>query len=181
MRKIVAAINTTLDAVCDHTVGIPDEEVHDHYRGLITDADAILFGRITFELMKYWQTLVAEPSGERSMDDFARAIDKIPKIVFSHSLSDPEWDSARVSQQSLRELVAELKQKPGKDILIGSRSLIVQLTNLDLVDELQLCLHPVIAGKGLPLFGEIAGMKMLKLMKTKIFNSGVILLYYERG
>lgn len=82
MTKIIAAINMTIDGIFDHTAGIPDEEIHEHYTELMRNADAILYGRITFELMKFWQTLLENPSGEKSMDNFAVAIDKVPKIVF---------------------------------------------------------------------------------------------------
>jgi dihydrofolate reductase len=185
MGKIVAAINLTLDGFCDHTVILPDEEIHQHYTDLLSDADAILYGRITYELMQYWQTLIRNPSGEKLMDDFAKAIDKIPKIVFSHKLksSDPmivDWESAKLSNQPIEDIVLELKQKPGRDILVGSRSLIVSLTNLNLIDEYQLCVHPVIVGKGLPLFDKINDRTVLKLLKTKIFNSGAVILYYTR-
>jgi dihydrofolate reductase len=179
MRKIIAAINTTIDGFCDHTAGLPDEEIHQHYTDLLSNADAILYGRITYQLMQYWQTLVKEPSGKRSMDDFAVAIDKIPKVVFSHTLKDTGWESARLSDQSLEETVTELRQQPGRDILIGSRSLIVELTNLHLIDEYQLCVHPVLVGKGLPLFEKINDRTIFKLLKTKVFGSGAIILYYE--
>src|SRR5258705_4582669 len=155
MRKVIAGINMTLDGFCDHTAGIPDEEIHHHYADLLNNAGVILYGRITYQLMQFWQTLVKNPSGEKSMDDFAVAIDKIPKIVFSHTLKNTEWDSAKLSNQTIEEEVLELKQPRNggsKDILIGSRSLIIQLMKLNFIDELQLCVHPIIAGKGLPLF-----------------------------
>jgi dihydrofolate reductase len=180
MRKIVAAINLTLDGFCDHTGFQPDEEIHQHYTELLNNADTILYGRITYQLMQYWQPLVRTPSGEKSMDDFALAIDKIHKIVFSHTLKDPDWHSAKLADQPIEEVVADLKQKPGRDILVGSRSLIVSLTNLNLIDEYELCVHPVVAGKGLPLFEKINDRKIFKLLKTKVFNSGAILLYYKR-
>jgi dihydrofolate reductase len=129
--------------------------------------------------MQFWQTLIKNPSGEKAMDDFAIAIDKIPKIVFSHTLKNTEWDSAKLSDQSIDEEVSELKQQSGKDIFVGSRSLIIQLMNLDLLDEFQICIHPVIEGKGLPLFDKIKGRTILKLAKTKTFGSGAIVLYYE--
>src|SRR5687768_17576144 len=116
MSKIVAAINLTLDGFCDHTVLLPDEEIHQHYTELLTDADSILYGRITYQLMQYWQSLLKNPSGEKSMDNFAIAIDKIPKIVFSNKLKNPGWESAKVSNQPIQEMVLELKQKPGKDV-----------------------------------------------------------------
>ena len=179
MRKLVAAINMTLDGVCDHTAGIPDEEIHQHYTDLLSNADAILYGRITYQLMQYWQPMIKYPSGEKSMDDFAIAIDKLPKIVFSRTLKNTEWDSASLSNKSLEEKVTELKQQPGTDILVGSRSLIIQLIKLNLVDEFQLCVYPVVAGSGLPLFENMNDRTLFKLVKTKSFNSGAITLYYE--
>jgi dihydrofolate reductase len=162
MRKLIAAINMTLDGFCDHTAIIPDEEIHQHYADLLTNAGAILYGRITYQLMQYWQTLIKNPSGEKTMDDFAMAIDKVPKIVFSHTLknADPKvigWDSAKLSNKSLEEEVLELKQSRNgdKDIFVGSRSLIIQLMKLNLIDEYQFCVHPVVAGSGLPLFENI--------------------------
>ncbi|HEY5824008.1 MAG TPA: dihydrofolate reductase family protein, partial [Cyclobacteriaceae bacterium] len=165
MRKVIAAMNMTIDGVCDHTAGIADEETHQHYTELLGDAGVILYGRITYQLMQYWQKLIINPSGEKSMDDFAIAIDKIPKIVFSNSLKNPEWDSAKISHRSIEGEVLELKQQSGKDILVGSRSLIIQLMNLNLIDEYQLCVHPVVAGKGLPLFENINDRTVLKLIK----------------
>jgi dihydrofolate reductase len=179
MRKIIAGINMTIDGYCDHTGFMPDEEIHQHYAEQLRSADAILFGRITYELMQYWQTLINNPSGEKEMDDFAAAIDKIPKIVFSHKLKDTGWDSAKLSTHSLEELVTELKQQSGRNILIGSRSLIIQLMNLNLIDEYQLCIHPVVAGSGLTLFENINDRTIFKLIKTKTFSGGAVLLYYE--
>jgi len=169
----------TLDGFCDHTVIIPDEEVHQHYADLLDNADVILYGSTTFQLMKYWQMLVKNPSGEKSMDDFALAIEKIPKIVFSHNLKNTEWDSAKLANQPIEDIVKELKQQSDKDILVGSRSLIIQLMNLNLIDEYQLCVHPVVAGSGLQLFENINHKTILKLIKTKTFSGGAIVLYYE--
>ena len=179
MRKIIAAINMTLDGFCDHTAGLPDEEIHQHYADLLDNADVVLYGRITYQLMQYWQTLIKNPSGEKSMDDFAMAIDKIQKIVFSHTLRNTGWDSAKLSNQLIEEEVLELKQQSGKDIFVGSRSLIIQLMKLNLIDEYQLMVHPVIAGSGLPLFENINNRTILKLIKTKRFSGGAVTLYYE--
>lgn len=168
----------TIDGFCDHTAGIPDEALHNHYANLLSTADAIFYGRTTYQLMQYWQTLLQNPSGEKSMDDFARAIDKVPKIVFSHTLTNTQWDSATLASQSLEQTVKALKRQSGKDIFIGSRSLIIQLSNLNLIDEYQLCIHPVIIGKGLPLFEDV-DRKVFKLMKNKVFESGAVVLYYR--
>jgi dihydrofolate reductase len=181
MRKVIAAINMTLDGSCDHTAGIPDEEIHQHYTDLLNSGDTILYGRITYQLMEYWRTILENPSDKKSMNDFAVAIDKIPKIVFSHTIKDVDWDSARLSDQAIEEEVLELKQQPGKDILVGSRSLIIQLMKLNLLDELQLCIYPVISGTGLPLFENIKDRTLLKLIKTKTFSSGAVMLYYGPG
>jgi dihydrofolate reductase len=179
MRKVIAAINMTLDGFCDHTAGIPDEEIHKHYADLLNNSDTVLYGRITYQLMEFWQTLIKNPSGEKSMDDFAIAIDKISKIVFSHKLKNVEWDSARLANRTIEQEVLELKQQSGRDILVGSRSLIIQLMKLNLVDEYQLCVHPVVAGSGLPLFENVNDRTILKLIKTKTFSGGAVTLYYK--
>ena len=171
----------TIDGVFDHTAGLPDEEIHQHYAELLGDADVVLYGRITYHLMEYWQPLVKNPTGKKTMDDFAKAIDKIPKIVFSHTLKNVKWDSAKLANRTIEEEVLELRQQSGRDVLVGCRSLIIQLMNLNLIDEYQICVHPVVVGKGLPLFEKINDRTVFKLLKTKIFNSGAIILYYTRA
>lgn len=179
MRKLIAAINMTLDGFCDHNAIIPDEEIHQHYTDLLNEADAILYGRVTYQLMQFWQTLITNPSGEKSMDDFAMAIDKVPKIVFSHTLKSTGWDSAKLSGLTIEEEVSALKKQSGRAIFVGSRSLIIQLMKLNLIDEYQICVHPVVVGSGLPLFENINDRIILKLTKTKIFRGGAVTLYYE--
>jgi len=179
MRKIIAAINMTLDGFCDHTAGIADDELHQHYSELLSNAGVLLYGRITYQLMEYWRTVLKNPTGNKSLDDFAVMIDKIPKIVFSHTLKNIDWESAKLATNDIEKEVLELKQQTGNDIFVGSPSLIVALTQLGLIDEYQLCVHPVVLGKGLPLFKNINDKIVLKLLKTKKFNSGAIVLYYE--
>ena len=179
MRKLIAAINMTLDGFCDHTAGLPDEEIHQHYTELMGQGDAILYGRTTYQLMEFWRTFLENPSEEKSMNDFAKAIDNIPKIVFSHTLNHVEWKSATIANRDLKETVLELKQQSGKDIFVGSRSLIIQLMKLNLIDEFQLCIHPVVAGSGMQLFENINDRTIFKLVKTKAFNGGAVILYYE--
>ena len=178
MRKVVAAINMSMDGFCDHTTMDADEEIHQHYADLLDNGDVVLYGRITYQLMQYWQTLLQNPSGKKDMDEFAAAIHRIPKIVFSHTLKSTGWDSAKLSNRSLEEEVSALKHQSGKDILVGSRSLIIQLMNLNLIDEFQLCVHPVVAGSGLPLFENINDRTIFKLSRTKIFGGGAVMLYY---
>jgi dihydrofolate reductase len=179
MRNLIAAINMTVDGYCDHTVGIPDEELHQHYADLLNTAGVILYGRVTYQLMTYWQTVLEKPTGIKSMDDFAIAIDKIPKLVFSRTLKNLEWESAQLAKRELKEEVLRLKQQAGKDIFVGSPGLIVELTKLHLIDEYQLCVHPVVVGSGLPLFKNINEKISLKLLKTKSFKVGAVILYYK--
>ena len=179
MRRLIAAINMTIDGFCDHTAVIADDELHQHYSKLLNNAGVILYGRITYQLMEYWRPMVTKPTGDKAEDEFAVTIDKIQKIVFSHSLKNVDWKSAKLADRSLEEEVLELRQQQGKDILVGSPSLITALTKLRLIDEYQLCIHPVIVGHGLPLFKNISERSVLGLVKTKTFHSGAIVLYYE--
>lgn len=169
----------TIDGYCDHTSGIPADEIHYHYAAMLEETGVILYGRTTYQLMEYWRDILKNPTGEKHMDDFAAAIDRVPKLVFSRTLKNVDWASARLATRSLEEEVVELKKQTGKDIYVSSPSLIVQLTNLGLIDEYQLCIHPVIAGGGLILFRDIKGKHLLKLTKTKVFDFGGVILYYE--
>lgn len=180
MKKIVAAINMTIDGFCDHTSGIANEEIHKHYADLLRSADTVLYGRITYQLMEFWRTVLENPPDDEAMNDFAVAIDATPKLVFSRTLKSVDWKSAKLATQGLEKEVAQLKQKSGKDVFVCSPSLIVALTQLNLIDEYQLCIHPVIAGSGLTLFKNISEKITLKLIKTKTFGGGAVLLYYER-
>jgi dihydrofolate reductase len=108
MPKITAAFNMTLDGNCDHTAGLPDAEVHDHYTQLLNESGVILYGRTTYELMEYWRPMIENPTGENSMDDFAKAIDRIPKIVFSNTLTATGWDTATLATKPLEQTAAEL-------------------------------------------------------------------------
>lgn len=173
-------MNMTLDGYCDHTSMTADDEIHDHYTDLLNSADTCLYGRITYQLMEsFWPTLITKPMGVRAMDDFAIAIDKISKIVFSHTLKNVNWKTARIAKHGIEEEISELRKQPGGDILVGSPSLIVATTNLGLVDEYQLSIQPTIIGHGLPLFRNVQERVNLKLVKTKTFGCGAVTHYYE--
>lgn len=170
----------TLDGYCDHTAMIADDELHDHYAELIRNAGVLLYGRTTYQLMEdYWPAVAKNPTGNKSTDDFALAMEHVPKMLFSHTLTSVGWNNVRLVKGDLEEEVSALKNQDGKDILVGSRSLIVALMKLNLIDEYQLCIHPVVAGSGLPLFEGIADRSIFKLLKTKTFGTGVIAQYYE--
>lgn len=180
MRKLIAAINMTLDGFCNHTAMISDEEIHEHYNELLSKADTLIYGRITFQLMEsYWPSVVKNPTGNKSTDEFAVLIDNISKIVFSRTLKNVDWKNTELKKEVIKEEILELKQKAGKNILVGSPSLIVALAQLDLIDEYQLGVQPTVLGSGLPLFKNVNDRIDLKLVKTKSFDCGAIALYYE--
>lgn len=171
-------MNMTLDGFCDHTAMSADDEIHQHYSDLLRNSGTALYGRVTYQLMEYWRSVLENPTGNASTDDFAVTMDNIPKIVFSRTLKEVDWNTARLATKDLKEEVLELKQKEGKDILVGSPGLIVALTQLRLIDEYQLGVHPTIVGSGLPLFKNITDTVDLKLLKTKTFGCGAVVLYY---
>jgi dihydrofolate reductase len=180
MRKLIAAINMTLDGFCDHTAMIADEEIHQHYNELLRNADTLIYGRITFQLMEsYWPSVVKDPTGNKPMDDFAVLIDDISKIVFSRTLKSVDWKNTELKKEVTKGEILELKQQAGKSILVGSPSLIVALAQLDLIDEYQLGVQPIVLGSGLPLFKNVKDRIDLKLLKTKTFGCGAVTHYYE--
>lgn len=180
MRKLIAAMNMTLDGFCDHTAMIADDEIHDHYNALLKKAGVLIYGRITYQLMEsYWPTIVKNPTGNKPTDDFARSIDEVPKIVFSRTLKNVDWKNTTLKKEIITDEIMELKQQAGKDIFVGSPGLIVALTQMNLIDEYQLSVHPVVVGSGLTLFKNIGERVNLKLLKTKAFGCGAIMLYYE--
>jgi dihydrofolate reductase len=180
VRKVIAAMNMSLDGFCDHTAMSADDEIHQHYSDLLKDSGTVLYGRKTFQLMEYWKSVVENPTGNKSTDDFAVTMDNIPKIVFSRTLKEVEWKTAKLATRDLEEEVLDLRQQSGNDILVGSPSLIVTLTQLGLIDEYQLGVHATILGSGLTLFKDITERVDLKLLKTKTFVCGAVVLYYER-
>jgi dihydrofolate reductase len=183
MRKLIAAMNMTLDGFCDHTAMTSDEEIHEHYNELLRNADMLIYGRVTYQLMEsYWPSVVKNPTGNKPMDDFAILIDNIPKIVFSRTLQNVNWRNTKLKKEVITEEIVELKQSGNgatKNIVVGSPGLIVALTQLDLIDEYQLGVHPIILGNGLRLFKNISDRIDLKLLRTKTFRCGAVTLYYQ--
>ena len=180
MRKLIAAMNMTLDGICDHTAMIADDEIHQHYNELLSNADTLIYGRITYQLMEsYWPSVVKNPTGNKPIDEFAVLIDNISKIVYSRTLESVDWKNTELKKEIAKDQILELKQRAGKDLLVGSPSLIVALTQLDLVDEYQFGVQPTVIGSGLSLFKNIKDRVDLKLLKTKTFGCGAVFLYYE--
>jgi len=181
MRKLIAAINMSLDGYCDHTAMTADDEIHEHYNDLLRNAGVLIYGRTTYQLMEdFWPSIVEIPTGNRPIDEFAVLIDEIPKIVFSRTLKSVEWRNTILRKEINTEEILGLKQQDGKDIVIGSPGLIVAFAQLDMIDGYQLCVHPTIVGSGLTLFKNIKERIDLKLIKTKTFGCGAVVHYYER-
>ena len=180
MRKLIAAMNMTLDGFCDHTAMNADDEIHEHYNDMLRNSGTLIYGRITYQLMEsYWPTVVKNPTGNKPMDDFAVLIDDIPKIVYSRTLKNVVWKNSTLKKEIAKEEIIALKQQAGKPIAVGSPSLIVALAQLGVVDEYQLAVHPTILGSGLTLFKNIKERIDLKLLKTKTFGCGAVMHYYE--
>ncbi len=173
-------MNMTLDGFCDHTAMNADDEVHEHYNDVLRSAGTLIYGRTTYQLMEdFWPTVVAKPTGNKPIDAFAVLIDDIPKIVYSRTLKSVEWKNTVLKQEVSKVEILELKRQDGKDIFVGSPSLIVALAQLRLIDEYQLAVHPVVIGGGLPLFKSITERIDLNLVKSKTLGCGAVVLYYK--
>ena len=181
MRKLIFAINTTLDGCVDHTKQIADEETHEYFTHLMRDVDLLVFGRKTYQLMvPFWPEVAKNQSMTRASNEFARTFDGISKIVFSRSLDGAEDRNTRIVRTNLRDEILKLKQEQGKNILVGGVDLPSQLIQLGLVDEYLFVVGPVIAGEGRRLLEGVSLPEklQLKLVESKIFKSGCIALRY---
>jgi dihydrofolate reductase len=181
MRKIIMAINVTPDGFCDHRPVIADGALHHFYSDLLADADTILFGRKTFQLMDpYWATVARNKTGTPEEIEFAERIDAIDKIVFSRKGIETSWQPTTVLKELIPGEMESLKSAPGKNILVGSPSIIDQLAGFGLIDEYHFVVQPMIAGSGKRFFDstQIDHHVLLVLQHTKRFASGVIDLCY---
>ena len=179
MRNVIFAINITLDGCCDHTKGIADEEVHEHFTALMREVDLLAFGRKTYQLMvPFWPDVAKSHSQTKAMNDFADAFDSIKKIVFSQSLDSAEDKNTRIVRAKPQDEIRRLKQEPGKKILIGGVAIPSQLIELGLVDEYHFVVHPIVAGEGRRLLEGISLQEelQLKLVESKLFKSGCVAL-----
>ena len=121
-----------------------------------SNASTLIYGRITYQLMEsYWPSVVKNPTGNKPSDEFAVLIDNISKIVFSRTLKNVDWKNTELKKEVIKEEILELKQQSGKNIAVGSRGLIIALTQFDLVYEYQLSVQPIVLGSGLPLFKNV--------------------------
>jgi len=183
MRKLIFAINTTLDGCCDHTKQMADEETHEYFTHLMREADLQVFGRKTYELMvPFWPEVAKNQSMTKASNEFARAFDSVKKVVFSRSLDSVEDRNTRIVRTDLRDEIVKLKQEQGKNILVGGVSVASQVIELGLVDEYIFVVSPTIAGEGKRLLEGVSLRESLKLklVESKIFKSGCVALRYTK-
>jgi dihydrofolate reductase len=179
MSKLIAAINMSLDGFCDHDKMTADDELHEHYSEILQSADIAMWGRVTFQLMEYWRSVAANPTGNRATDDFAATIDGMNKVVYSRTLDGVDWRNTELKREIDAGEIEALKRQDGNNILVGSPSLIVQFANLGLIDEYRIVIHPTIIGTGMTLFKGISERIDLELSNTKTFGGGAVLHSYE--
>jgi dihydrofolate reductase len=182
MRKVIYAINITLDGCCDHTNTIVDEELYEYSSHLLRGADLAVYGRKTYELMvPYWPDIAKSQSETKAANEFARTFVSLNRVVFSRSLESAEGNT-RIVRTDLREEILKLKQEQGKNILLGGVDIPSQLTELGLVDEYRFVVQPIIAGQGRRLCEGVSLPEKLRLkfVDSKILKSGSVALHYSK-
>ena len=178
MRPLRYSINVTLDGCCDHRGILPDEELHRHATRSLERADALLFGRVTYQMME----AAFRPAWTGEMPDwmepFRRTIDAAKKYVVSSTLDRVDWN-AELVRGDLETAVQQLKREPGKGLFVGGVTLPLALAELGLIDEYEFIVHPVLAGHGPTLFAGLSKPVDLKLVSRLEFASGAVVMRYE--
>jgi dihydrofolate reductase len=179
MRPLRYSLNVTLDGCYDHRVGIPDEDLHRHAAANLERADALLFGRVTYQMMEAaWRAPAPPGARPEWMTPFTRAIDGARKYVVSATLDRVDWN-AELVRGDLGSAVTRLKQEPGNGLFVGGVKLAQALTELGLIDEYEFIVHPVLAGHGPTLFAGLRERIHLNLVGREEFRSGAVVLRYQ--
>lgn len=182
MRPLRYSINITLDGCCDHRAGSPDEELHRYWAENLAQADALLFGRVTYEKMQaawrpsatgVWPDWMAD-----WMKPFAQTIDATKKYVVSSTLDQVDWN-AELLRGDLGTAVEDLKREPGAGLFVGGVTLPLALAEMGLIDEYEFVVHPRLAGHGPTLFAGLSKYVDLKLVSRLEFGSGAVAMRYE--
>jgi dihydrofolate reductase len=179
MRPLRYSINVTLDGCCDHRAIVPDEELHRHAAEGIERADALLLGRVTYEMMEQaWRGPAPAGTTPEWMEPFARTIDAAKKYVVSSTLERVDWN-AELVRGDLGTAVEKLKQEPGRGLFVGGVTLPLALAELGLIDEYEFVVHPRLAGHGPTLFAGLSKRVDLKLVSRLEYGSGAVAMRYE--
>ncbi|MFB6456466.1 dihydrofolate reductase family protein [Chitinophaga sp. Hz27] len=183
MRKLIYGINISLDGCCDHTRFGASDDIHEYFSSLLEQADTVLYGRKTYELMyPFWPEVAKTQSMEPSINAFARVFAKLKCVVVSTTINQVDNENVTVIHDNIKEHILELKQQPGKAISTGGVELPARLIEWGLIDEFHMVVHPVLVGQGRRLFTEmhLPENMGLKLVETKTLPSGCVALRYER-
>jgi dihydrofolate reductase len=186
MRKVILMMSVSIDGFFEGPGGeldwhLIDDEIHTHFNEQLGAMSAFLEGRITYELMEgYWPTADVDPSASRPVAEFARIWRGMPKIVYSRTL-ETAGSNSTVVREVVPEDVLALKAQPGGDMVVGGANLAASFMGHDLVDEYRLYVHPVVLGRGRPLFPGSSAPIAVRLAETRAFGNGVVLLRYLRG
>ena len=188
MRKLVLFMHVSLDGfAADANSGLGwisyDGDLQQYADGIVATVGSPVYGRHTYELMAgYWPTVLNDPNEDERSKAHARWVDNVPKIVFSKTMKKADWNNTIVINDNIAEEINKLKQQPGKDLVIfGSPTLAHSLMELDLIDEYQLTLNPVLLGTGIPACQNIKNKTNLTLVKATPLKSGVVGLHYRKG
>ncbi|WP_274564626.1 dihydrofolate reductase family protein [Streptomyces spiramyceticus] len=185
MRNIVLMMSVSLDGFIEgpdrqidwHMV---DDELHSHFNDQARSMGAFLNGRVTYELMAdFWPTADSDPSSTAAMVEFAGIWRDMPKVVFSRTLERADWNTTIARDVDVEEIRA-LKAQPGGDMGLGGADLAAAFMERDLIDEFRIYVHPVLIGRGKPLFQGSDSKINLRLVETRTFGNGVVLLHYRR-
>jgi dihydrofolate reductase len=186
MRKVIYAMSVSLDGFIEAADGdlswsFPDEELHQHFNDLESTIDVHLYGRRLYENMAaFWPAADENPSAPQYEIEYARIWRNMPKIVFSKTLDQVGWNS-RLVRGNIAEEVNKLKEQSGNDLSVGGAGLASSFMQLGLIDEYRLYIHPVVLGGGKPMFRPLQDQINLRLVETRTFGSGVVLLRYQRA
>ena len=179
MRPLRYSINVTLDGCCDHRVMLADEDLHRHAVENLAQADALVFGRVTYEMMEAaWRPPAPPGARPNWMEPFARTIDAAKKYVVSSTLQRVDWN-AELVRGDLQKAVQQLKREPGKGLFLGGVTLPLALAEQGLIDEYEFVVHPRLAGHGPTLFVGLSKHVDLRLVSRLEFASGAVAMRYE--
>jgi len=192
MRKVILAMQMTLDGFSTGPNGEMDwlppfnneelwRDLHEEMWNNLRTTDTLLLGRVTYQIWeKYWPAAATNPASTMNDKEFSRYAEETQKIVFSNTLEKAEWKNTRLVKENIAEEILKMKQQPGKNMVVAGGAGIAQtFAKLGLIDEYNIVVHPVLLGKGKPLFKDLNDRIKLKLLGTKTFNSGAVGLRYQ--